>query len=208
MDYVFFDVDGTLNQTTHYALDAYRIALRKRNLNVTDEVLIQCIGMSPESIIKHLFGCLCEAEAKSWTADIKSLEYERMRQCAAAFEGVKESLDRLQTLGYHLAICSNAYLEHIVHVLEAIGLKTYFEVIGSLELGDSKSKILECLLRYNQVSSACMVGDRKFDITAAKDNNLPFIGCAYGYAPKEIRGADIVIEHPRELPAAVTALLR
>lgn len=52
-----------------------------------------------------------------------------------------------------------------------------------------------------------MVGDRKFDIMAAEDNNLPFIGCAYGYAPKEIRGADIVIEHPRELPATVTALL-
>ena len=52
-----------------------------------------------------------------------------------------------------------------------------------------------------------MVGDRKFDIQAARANGIPFIGCAYGYAPQEIREADLVVKEPAEILPAVETLI-
>lgn len=38
--YVIFDIDGTLNQTALYALEAYKKALKKRGREVKDSEII------------------------------------------------------------------------------------------------------------------------------------------------------------------------
>ena len=49
--YVIFDIDGTLNQTALYAVEAYQTALAKRGREVSAQEVISCIGSSPEVII-------------------------------------------------------------------------------------------------------------------------------------------------------------
>lgn len=205
--YVIFDVDGTLNQTDLYAVEAYEKALQKRNIQKSKEEIIQCIGLSPAAIIERLFGSLKESEVIQWRDDIKAYEYELMKEKAKSFDGIKDVLQILKSSGYALGICSNAFLEHIQNVLHAIGIYAYFDVIGSLEKGNNKSEVLKNLLTELKPEQACMVGDRKFDILAARDNGLPVIGCAYGYAPEEIQGADIVVKAPKEIVEAVKRLL-
>lgn len=205
--YVIFDIDGTLNQTALYALEAYKKALKKRGREASDCEILSCIGLSPAGIIEKLFSSLTDEELKEWRKDIKDYEFEHMEKNAAAFPGVRESLEKLRDAGYGLAICSNAYPEHIEHVLEMIGVKQYFPVIGSLKMGNSKPEVLEALLKKLGCESACMVGDRKFDIEAARVNHIPVIGCAYGYAPEEVRAADIVITHAGEIADAVMKLI-
>lgn len=204
--YVIFDIDGTLNQTDLYAVEAYMRALEKRNIKVTREDIIQCIGLSPASIIKRLLGPLGEKEIQLWKNDIKKYEFELMAEKAKCFEGVEEMLTTLKSLGYKLAICSNAFLNHIQHVLCAVGISGFFDEIGSLECGGSKGEVLQFLLRKIEFEQACMVGDRAFDIQAARENGLPVIGCAYGYASEEIQEADIVVKVPGEIVEAVKML--
>ena len=69
--YVIFDVDGTLNQTKLYALPAYQEALKKRNIEVSEEEIISCIGMRPQDIVHKLLGEISEEERLKWRADIK-----------------------------------------------------------------------------------------------------------------------------------------
>lgn len=52
--YVIFDIDGTLNQTELYAVEAYQKALLKRGLEASREKIIACIGLSPVEIAKRL----------------------------------------------------------------------------------------------------------------------------------------------------------
>ena len=52
-----------------------------------------------------------------------------------------------------------------------------------------------------------MVGDRIFDIQAARANGIPFIGCEYGYAPEEIQDADVVVREAAEIYGAVETLI-
>ena len=205
--YVIFDIDGTLNQTALYALEAYKRALKKRGREAEETEILSYIGLSPAGIIEKLFGSLEGKELSDWRRDIREYEFRLMEEHAAAFPGVKESLDRLLKAGYELAVCSNAFPEHIEHVLEMIELKDYFPVIGSLKMGNTKAEVLGTLLRQLGCEAACMVGDRKFDIEAAGENHIPVIGCAYGYAPEEIRSADRVVENAGEIAEAVMALI-
>lgn len=206
--YVIFDIDGTLNRTDLYAVEAYRKAMLKRGRTIRREEVISCIGLSPAAIIERLFGSLDEEGLKSWRHDIKEYEGTLMRECACTFDGISETLDALKSAGYGLAICSNAFPGHIGRVLSALNLTGYFDIIGSLDMGEDKGKIIGKMMEDTGCQKACMVGDRMFDIRAARANHIPFIGCAYGYAPEEIREADIVVHHPGEIARAVDALLR
>ena len=71
---------------------------------------------------------------------------------------------------------------------------------------ENKSEFLRALLKKMEPVQACMVGDRCFDILAAEDNHIPVIGCAYGYAPEEIKNADCVVQKPEEILEAVREL--
>lgn len=36
--------------------DAYKEAMEKRNMEVAEDTIIQCIGMTPKAIVDHPFG--------------------------------------------------------------------------------------------------------------------------------------------------------
>jgi phosphoglycolate phosphatase len=42
---------------------------------------------------------------------------------------------------------------------------------------------------------------------AARVNRIPFVGCAYGYAPEEITGADVRVKSAPVMILAVLKLL-
>lgn len=205
--YVIFDIDGTLNQTALYAVEAYQKALAFRGKQISDQEIISLIGSSPELIIQKLFGTLEGEERKAWSREIKEREFQLMEENARPFEGIPEALQQLKTEGYRLAICSNNFPEHIEHVLKAIRVQDYFDVTASLEMGNSKGEALKNLMEKVKPKSACLVGDRRFDLLAARENGIPLIGCAYGYVPEEIQEAAIVVAKPQEIPDAVRQLI-
>lgn len=205
--YVIFDVDGTLNQTKLYAVSVYQQALKKRNIQKCEEEIIACIGMCPQDIVRELLGEVSEEETKIWRKEIKEAEYNLVKINAKAFPGIRETITELRKRGFKTAICSNAYPNHIKAVLKAIGLEKHFDIIASLEMGNSKAEVLQGLLQSVTCDWACLVGDRKFDIQAARENQIPIIGCLYGYAPEEIRDADCVVQQPVEIIQMVEKLL-
>lgn len=97
--YVIFDIDGTLNRTDLYAVEAYRKAMLKRGRTIRREEVISCIGLSPAAIIERLFGNLNEEDLKSWRHDIKEYEGILMRKNACTFDGIMDMLDTLITCG-------------------------------------------------------------------------------------------------------------
>ena len=205
--YVIFDIDGTLNQTALYAIEAYQKALKKRNITVSDDVIFACIGLSQAAIITKLFGSLDDNAYQVWRKDIQEYEFSIMKDRAKTFDGIVEVLCELKRRGYQLAICSNAYPKHIKQVLTMIGIYNYFSEIGSLKMGNSKAEVLTKLLEKLNCQKACLVGDRKFDLEAARVNHIPLIGCGYGYAPNEIQEADVVINKPLEILEVIDYLI-
>lgn len=71
----------------------------------------------------------------------------------------------------------------------------------------TKIQTLSLLLKKEKPDAAVMVGDRKFDIEAGRENGLPTIGCKYGFNPQEADLADIVINSAFEIYDAVQQLI-
>lgn len=205
---VVFDVEGTLNQTVLYGVEVYQKALKKRNIYVSEQNIIPIIELSPEAIVKWFFGSLTKEEYDEWMEDVERTEAELMKNKAKPFHGVPVVLEQLKKQGYTLMICSNAYPMHIENILSVLNIRQYFDYVGSLQIGTDKTAVLAELIQQSGCDRVYMVGDRKFDIEAAKNNGVPSIGCAYGYAPEEVRKADYVIHAPLELLTIVDRLRR
>jgi len=55
--------------------------------------------------------------------------------------------------------------------------------------------------KLNPERELIMVGDRYTDLAAAKENGIPFIGCAFGHTgADEIEGEKYIVENFREIP--------
>ncbi|MEM1483668.1 HAD family hydrolase [Oscillospiraceae bacterium PP1C4] len=205
---VAFDLDGTLSQSERFLIPSYREALMKVGITPPpDEVLKNMIGGTLDDNIKIAMPGRTMEEFLVYADHVHVLAAKYAAQYGAAYPGIPESLALLRERGYKIAICSNGTEDYIDHILEGLDLKKHFDFIQHIVVGCNKSQLLKRILDKFETTEVVMVGDRHFDETAARDNHVPFIGCAYGIYPDEVAGADVVLQNAYELPAAVEKLL-
>ena len=197
---VIFDLDGTLNQTMLYGVDAVRQALEALGADhFTDAEIRAQFGARPADYARYYFPDAGEALRREFLRLEAEAEDRLIETRGRAFDGARESLEALRRDGYLLAVCSNASARYIGRVLRVIGLDDLVDEIQPLMPGLIKEQTLRLLLERLRPGRAVMAGDRVYDWEAARANGLPFIGCAYGYNPEEILGADRVAQNAGEL---------
>ncbi|HBQ46299.1 MAG TPA: HAD family hydrolase [Ruminococcaceae bacterium] len=208
MKLAVFDVDGTLNETERYAVRAYRETLLAVGRPAPpDARILALFGEPPQRIEDVLLrGCGPQVRGEFARLIVKK-ESELMRKYGKAYDGTAEMLRELRQKGIRTAVCSNTTAEHIRSVLSAIRLTDLIDYSQPLEGGGTKTDSLRCLLKKTRPEAACMVGDRRFDKKAARDNGIPFVGCLYGYGRDEVLDADFVADSPREVLRGVLRLL-
>lgn len=96
---------------------------------------------------------------------------------------------------------------YTLQILTHFQLTDYFEVIAGSSLerdGETKADVIGYALkrlsiRPEQHTQCMMIGDRKHDAIGAKQQNIPFLGVSYGYAPEgelEAYGASAILPSP------------
>lgn len=105
---------------------------------------------------------------------------------------------------WYLSNCKNAYLESN---RRNFGLDQYYDMFfSSEEFGFIPKEEIFRKIRIPD-RNYIVVGDRNADLSLAKENNLPFIGCLYGFCEDgELCDADVLISDITELPLAVEKL--
>lgn len=198
---VVFDMDGTLNKTDEYAVEAYQLALRQVGAPALSEAeIIRQLGKRPDDIADSILPKGSGAsERESYFKHLRENEYLLIRKNGKAFDGILELLRNLHQAGICTAVCSNASRGHIDKVLHAIKIADQIDEVQSLIPGKTKVEVLRALLGRLHPEKTCMVGDRIFDREAASENHVPFIGCLYGYGPSEIRDAEFTVSAPSEI---------
>ena len=215
---IVFDLDGTLVDTAPDLINALNFVLDREGLPPVPLASARnMIGAGARKLIER--GLELEGRSAS-VEDVTRLTSDFIDHYAAhiadvsrPFEGVESALDDLQSIGYRFAVCTNK-LEWLSRLLlDQLGLSSRFSAIcGADTFGVSKPDpaiLKQTIARAGgQVSSAIMVGDAGPDIGVARRAGIPVIGVEFGYT--EIPIADLkpdrVINHMRELPAAVRSL--
>src|SRR4051794_5615485 len=216
---VVFDLDGTLVDTAPDLINALNFVLEREGLPpVPLHSARNMIGAGARKLIERGL----ELEGRFATPeDITRLTVDFIDHYAAhiadvsrPFEGVESALDDLQRLGFRFAVCTNKLEWLSKLLLDQLGMSSRFSAIcGADTFGVSKPDpaiLQQTVARAGgHLSSAIMVGDAGPDIGVARRAGIPVIGVEFGYTDVPIADLrpDRLINHMRELPAAVQSLM-
>lgn len=205
---VVFDLDGTISRSNLFSLPAIRDTQAALGFEVTDaDTLLGFYGSPFEEFFPAILPGADESILPEYMAQL-ILSEQKYKHLARPFEGVPEMLDTLKAKGYKTAVCSNADRRYISFVLDTLALADKFDYIQELPEGmSSKSQSLKLLLETVQADIAVMVGDTSYDYLAAAENNIAFIGCVYGFRPKEMQEIKVKVQTPPEIVAAVEKIM-
>jgi len=129
----------------------------------------------------------------------------------AVYPDIPNVLAACQAAGHRLFVATSKPTVYAVQILDHFSLSPYFEAICGSELDGTRSgktELLRWVLAEHGIdaASATMIGDRRHDITGARNNGMRAIGVTYGYgglAELTAAGANPIVDSPGELAAAL-----
>jgi len=213
---VIFDLDGTLSESGEGIMRCVQHALRHFGIEVTDEdELRQFIGPPPIELFRRKYGMSPEQ------AD-EAMEVFRTRFRAKGiyenkpYPGTTELLEKLKAAGVALAVATSKPQPFMENIVERYGWRNLFDMVAGSEFDGtrgSKTEVLAYVVEKLGIPAdkkrwVAMVGDRKYDMLAAKSCGVTAVGVRYGYAdPGELEaaGADVIAD---TVPQLLDCLLK
>jgi phosphoglycolate phosphatase len=186
---IIFDLDGTLTDSRAGILGCLEKALRAHNIawkGPLDWFIGPPAGQSfaklmPDSdpayrtqVLKHYRACYAE---RGWTEN-------------AVYPGIRELLTSLQERGAVLYLCTSKREEFTHRILDHFALAAFFSGVvadRATSAHHDKADLLRELLEGHEIDreSAVMIGDREFDILAARAIGVASIAVGYGFGSAE-----------------------
>ena len=205
-DYCLFDFDGTIADTGEGIRRSVAWALEKLGYEVPEErELNRFIGPPLHDTFREMFG-MSDPEAQ------RAIEVYRERYVdiglyeSKVYPGIAPLLKALHEAGVWVALASSTPTFMLERLSKYFGLAPYIDRISGVGLdrhaADKRDLLMAALPEGADPSRVCMVGDRKFDIEAAKALGFTAIGAGFGYAPEgelQASGSDYVFDAPRAL---------
>ncbi|MBQ4429094.1 MAG: HAD hydrolase-like protein [Clostridia bacterium] len=210
--YCLFDLDGTLTDPAPGITASVAYALERFGIEVSDRAeLNKFIGPPLVYSFKTFFG---------FTDDMakQALSYYRERFSAGGlyeneiYTGIAELLERIKEGGGRVILATSKPEEFAAMILEHFDILKHFDFVAGNTLDETRPEkrqvLAHILANYPEIcaENAVMVGDREYDVLAAKEFSLPSVGVLFGYGSLEeleSAGADMIAE---DVPA-LSALL-
>jgi len=183
---ILFDLDGTLSDPKIGITHSVRYALEKlgHNAPANDDDLTWVIGPPLLASFEQMVGNKDDAQ--------KALEFYRERFSTIGlfenevYDDIPQTLQTLQEHGNNLYVATSKPRIYAEKIIVHFGLNDFFIKVHGSELDGSnsdKTELLAHIIKTHQLDpdQTTMIGDRKFDITGARNNNLSSIGVLYGY---------------------------
>ena len=209
-DCVLFDFDGTIADTGEGIRNSVAYSLEKLGRPSLDRAALDRF-IGPPLHDSYMEQCgMTEAEAVQAVAVYRERYIDIGLYESHLYPGVAMMLRALHRAGAYVAIASAKPQFMIERLSARFGIDKYLDAIVGIGLdrhsADKRDLILRALPEGADRAKACMVGDRRFDIEAAKALGLHAIGADYGYGlPDELEaaGADAVYGDVRGMAAAL-----
>lgn len=214
-----FDLDGTLADTAQDLVATLNVVLAQEGLApLPFEKARDLIGAGARPLIQRGFSVsgapLPEARLEKLYRFFLDHYHEHIAVHSVLFPGVVQALDSLASSGFRLAVCTNKMEAHALELLKVLGVIERFAFISGKDtfavFKPDPRHLTETIARAGgDRGRAVMIGDSRTDIDTAKNAGIPVVGVSFGYTNIHVAelGADRVIDHFDELPAAVASLL-
>lgn len=202
---ILFDLDGVLVDSSRaIAQSINRALLDARRPPAADSVVRGLIGMPLHDIFQRL-GCGSGPAVDEYVAAYRA-EYELVAQSqTTVVSGVPEALETLSRR-HRLAIATTKPLDVARPLLAQLDLDRFFAAVFGPSLAarsEGKPTTLKRAIKALQpLESLALVGDRKFDVLAARRANIKAVGALWGYGTRDElqdAGAHVLVREPADL---------
>lgn len=216
---VIFDLDGTLIDTAPDLMASLNHVMDLHGLeHVTFDDMTWLVGQGAKVMIERAWSLHkhpTSPEQLEAAFDAFLLHYAAgMPGKSQPYAGLLAALDRLETAGMQLAVCTNKGEKLALQLLDCLNLTGRFAAITGGDTFEVKKPHGDHILKTidkagGRSDNAVMIGDSINDILAAQNASVPAIGVPFGYSDKPVASfnPDIVIEHFDELDAALVEKL-
>jgi len=194
---VIFDFDGVIIDSLPAVETAINGALVEHGFEPRPRPEIaRCIGPPTLTAFASLTGAPeASATVAAAVATYHELYARVYLEQTVLVEGIAEVLDGLRL---PRALATSKELRFVAPLLDRFGLR--FDAVSAPELSEPKSQTVARALDALGGLDAVVVGDRFYDVDAARANGLRVIGVSWGIGEREeLRGADLLVEEPGEL---------
>ncbi|PCI85104.1 MAG: HAD family hydrolase [Hyphomicrobiales bacterium] len=180
---LIFDLDGTLADPQLGYVNSINYALKTHSLPLqTAENMAQYIGPPLDQTMLVLADDdpqLAEKLIISYRENYTLTGYQEN----VVYDGIAETLQKLYDLpNIRLGVCTSKREDFAIRILKMHGLFDFFEFVSGANDGTSKSQQLATLLASGKApKNSIMIGDRLYDMRAAKNNQLDKAGVLWGF---------------------------
>ncbi len=210
---VLFDLDGTLIDSADGILWSFGATLRELGRPVDDAVLRAFIGPPLDYSFSQL-GFGPDEMADVLTRYRVHYRDEGVHRCRL-YDGVTRLLESIADTPVSMGVATAKRVDFANQILEDLAIDGFFRVVSGASLdGQLTSKdviVADALARMDRdPAGGWLVGDRRFDIAAAKSHGLTSIGVTWGYgSADELRqaGADWLVDQPSALATLLIGAL-
>ena len=202
---ILFDLDGTISDPRDGIVKSLNYALTKMSLDRHEgHVLEKYIGPP----LKIIFGDLLPNPTKEDISQAILFFRERYFDVGwkenVLYEGIEEVLRDFFDRDYQLYLCTSKREDIAIRIIKDFGLFKYFVSIRGCETDKTKGQLINEMISHQKRDddNIWMVGDRCYDVIAAKENGIGSIGVLWGYGTRdELKnaGADIILDTVRML---------
>lgn len=204
---VLFDLDGTLTDSAPGILNGIRYAMKTCGYGPADDKSLRSFLGPP---LKEQFASFLSVDTME--ADRLVAAYREYYSETGIFEnklydGVISLLTELDKQGVTIALATSKPELYAKKILDHFQVAHYFDLIGGALMHSRRTKEeviahVTDTLKLSPSANVCMVGDRKYDVRAAKEAGLCSIGVLYGYGSRKELAAcqpDALAEHVDDL---------
>ncbi len=203
IDYLFFDLDGTLTDSRPGIVASYRHAMAVLGREApADAELTRYVGPPLGECLAVLLQTGDAALVERAIAAYRS-RFERVGMFEnALYPGVDEAIAALARSGRDLFVVTAKPAPYARRILEHFGIAGFFRRVHGPQLGDrrhTKATLVRALLASTGIApdSAVMIGDRADDVVGARENGLGAVAVTWGYGCRdelEAAGADALVD--------------
>ena len=204
---ILFDLDGTIIDSSVGITNSVAYALQFYGIQADRASLLKFIGPPLIQAFEEFDG-FSESKAKEALSHLQEFYAKEGIFQSHLYEGVEQLLSDLSAKGKTLLLATSEPEVHANRILEHFNIRRYFAcVVGSDIEGKraQKAQVLADALqrcRVFDLSGTVMVGDREYDMLAAKKAGIHTLGVLYGFGEKkelENAGAEYLVQTVGEL---------
>jgi len=216
VDFIVFDWDGTIVDSTGAIADSIRAAARDLELEEPNaQQASHVIGLGLQDALRLAVPSLPPERLREFVERYR-VHYFGRDPLLKLFEGVREMLDALRESGIAMGVATGKSRVGLERAFDQTGLRRHFDATRCADEGEPKPHpwMLKDLCEELgfEPSRTLMIGDTTHDHGMAKSAGALFSGVGYGAHPRETllaAGVDPVHDSVQELGAWLeTTLLR